>query len=72
MFAFDPKRTLSGNRGIDIQSTAGLNNIQLAFNETMSGGEGFGFSYSTAGIAAAAPLPPSDADGLRRTLLSCV
>ena len=30
---------------IDIQLADGLNNIQLAFNEIMSGGEGFGFSY---------------------------
>ena len=43
---------------IDISLAAGLNNIQLAFNETMSGGEGFGFNYAAAGISAA-PLPPS-------------
>ena len=33
---------------INIQLGAGLNNIQLAFNETMSGGEGFSFNYGTA------------------------
>jgi hypothetical protein len=43
---------------IDLQLAAGLNNIQLAFNETMSGGEAFGFDYAVAGISAA-PLPPS-------------
>ena len=43
---------------IDISLAAGLNNIQLAFNETMSGGEGFGFNYGAAGVSAA-PLPPS-------------
>jgi hypothetical protein len=43
---------------IDIQLGAGLNNIQLAFNETMSGGEGFGFNYGAAGVSAT-PLPAS-------------
>ena len=43
---------------IDISLAAGLNNIQLAFSEIMSGGEGFGFNYAAAGISAA-PLPPS-------------
>jgi hypothetical protein len=41
-----------------IQLTGGLNNIQLAFNETMSGGEGFSFSYGTASLSAT-PLPPT-------------
>ena len=43
---------------IDIQLAAGFNNIQLAFNETLGAGEGFGFSYDASGISAA-PLPPS-------------
>ena len=49
---FSPSNLLS------ISLAAGLNNIQLAFNETMSGGEGFGFNYAAGGISAA-PLPPS-------------
>ena len=47
------------NKLIDIQLGAGLHNIQLAFNETMSGGEGFGFDYAAAGGVAATPLPAS-------------
>jgi hypothetical protein len=43
---------------IDISLGAGLNNIQLALNETMSSGQGFGFTYGAAGVSAA-PLPPS-------------
>jgi hypothetical protein len=39
-----------------IQLTGGLNNIQLAFNETMSGGEGFSFGFTSASISAT-PLP---------------
>jgi hypothetical protein len=44
------------NKLIDIQLGAGLNNIQLAFNETMSGGEGFNFDYGTASVSAT-PIP---------------
>jgi hypothetical protein len=47
------------NKLIDIQLGAGLHNIQLAFNETMSGGEGFGFDYAATGGVSATPLPPS-------------
>jgi hypothetical protein len=46
------------NNLIDIQLGAGLNNVQLAFNETMSGGEGFSFDYGTASVSAT-PLPPT-------------
>jgi hypothetical protein len=38
---------------------AGLHNIQRAFNETMSGGEGFGFDYAATGGVSATPRPPS-------------
>ena len=41
-----------------ISLTAGLNNIQMAFGEIMSSGEGFGFSYAAAGVSAAL-LPAS-------------
>ena len=46
----------SGN-ALDFQ-LAGLNNIELAFNEMMSGGNGFSFQYAAASVSAA-PLPPS-------------
>jgi hypothetical protein len=46
------------NRLIGINLAGGLNNIQLAFNETMSGGEGFSFDYGTASVSAT-PLPPT-------------
>ena len=64
---------------INISLAAGLNNIQLAFNETMSGGEGFGFNYGAAGISAAGCLCRTltaqlddDADGPRRIRLDCL
>jgi hypothetical protein len=44
---------------IDIALGGGINNIQLAFNETMSSGEGFGFNYAAAGGVSATPLPPT-------------
>jgi hypothetical protein len=47
---------------IDVSLAAGLNNIQLAFNETISGGQGFGFNYAAVGLSgavSAAPLPPT-------------
>jgi hypothetical protein len=37
---------------------AGLNNIQLVFSETMSGGEGFSFDFASASVSATA-LPPA-------------
>ena len=46
------------NNLIDISLAAGLNNIELAFIETMSTGQGFGFGYSAAAVSYA-PLPPS-------------
>jgi hypothetical protein len=45
------------NNLLAIQLAGGFNNIQLAFNETMSGGEGFSFSFASA--AAVTPLPPA-------------
>jgi len=51
-------RRSSFNKLIDIQLAAGLNNVQLAFNETMSGSEGFSFDYGTASVSAT-PLPPT-------------
>jgi hypothetical protein len=45
----------SNNNLIDIQLGAGPNNIQLAFNETMSSGEGFGFDYAAAGAVSGVP-----------------
>ena len=49
----------SNNNLIDIALGGGLNNIQLAFNETMSSGEGFSFNYAAAGGVSATPLPPT-------------
>jgi hypothetical protein len=49
-----------------IQLSGGLNNIQLALNETMSGGEGFSFGFASASVSAT-PLPaalPLFASGL--------
>jgi hypothetical protein len=48
----------SNNNLINIMLAGGLNNVQLAFNETMSGGEGFSFDYTTASVSAT-PLPPA-------------
>jgi hypothetical protein len=48
----------SNNNLINIMLAGGLNNVQLAFNETMSGGEGFSFDYGTASVSAT-PLPPA-------------
>jgi hypothetical protein len=42
---------------LSIYLMAGLNNIQLAFSEMMSGGEGFSFDFATASVSAT-PLPP--------------
>ena len=44
------------NNLIDVSLGAGLNDIQLAFDETMSGGEGFSFDYATASLPP--PCPP--------------
>jgi hypothetical protein len=44
------------SRLLDVSLAAGLNDIQLAFNESMSGGQGFAFIYAGAG---ATPLRPS-------------
>jgi hypothetical protein len=46
----------SNNNLINIMLAGGLNNVQLSFDETMSGGEGFSFDYSTASVSAT-PLP---------------
>jgi hypothetical protein len=35
----------SNNNLIDIMLAGGLNNVQLAFDEAMSGGEGFSFDF---------------------------
>jgi hypothetical protein len=43
---------------MDFSLGAGPDNVQIAFDETMSSGEGFGFDYATAS-ASATPLPPS-------------
>jgi hypothetical protein len=61
----DPSRSLASgctklnNNLIDIQLAGGLNNIQLAFNESMSSGEEFSFDYAAAGGVSATPLPPA-------------
>ena len=47
----------SNNNLIDVELGAGLNIIQLAFNETMSSGEGFGFNYAAAGAVSDVPEP---------------
>jgi hypothetical protein len=47
------------NNLLAIQLAGGLNNIQLAFNESMSSGEGFSFNYAAAGGVSATPLPPT-------------
>jgi len=44
------------NNLIDIPTGSGLNNIQIVFDETMSGGEGFGFDYGAANFSDT-PLP---------------
>ena len=44
---------------LDVQVGAGLDNIQLSFDETMSGGDGFSYDYAAAGAVSAAPLPSS-------------
>jgi hypothetical protein len=46
----------SNNNLLAIQLAAGPNNVQLAFSEMMSGGEGFSFNYGTASVSAT-PLP---------------
>jgi hypothetical protein len=48
----------SNNNLINIMLAGGLNNVQLALNETMSGGEGFSFNFGTASVSAT-PLPPA-------------
>jgi hypothetical protein len=48
----------SNNNLLNIMLAGGPNNIQLAFNETMRGGEGFSFDYGTASVSAT-PLPPA-------------
>jgi hypothetical protein len=55
---FSAQAFFSDNNLLAIQLAGGLNNIQLAFNETMSGGEGFSFDYGTASVSAT-PLPPA-------------
>jgi hypothetical protein len=47
------------NRLIDIQLAAGFHTIQLAFNEMMTGGEGFAFDFAGSTAVSATPLPPS-------------
>jgi hypothetical protein len=49
----------SNNNLINIMLAGGLNNVQLAFNETMSSGEGFSFDYAAAGGLSPTPLPPT-------------
>jgi hypothetical protein len=48
----------SNNNLLAIQLAGGLNSVQLAFSEMMSGGEGFGFNYAAASVSAT-PLPPA-------------
>jgi hypothetical protein len=48
----------SNNNLLAIQLAGGLNNVQIAFNETMSGGEGFSFNFGTVSPSAT-PLPPA-------------
>jgi hypothetical protein len=49
----------SNNNLINIMLAGGLNNVQLALNETMSTGEGFSFDYAAAGGLSPTPLPPA-------------
>ena len=44
------------NNLIDIPTGGGLNNIQVVFDETLSGGEGFNFDYGAANLSDT-PLP---------------
>ena len=44
------------NNVINVPLAAGLDNVQLAFNETMSSAGGFKFDYAAVGVT---PLPPS-------------
>jgi len=46
------------NNVIDFALAAGINDVQLAFDATMSGGEGFGFDYAV-GSLSPTPLPSS-------------
>ena len=46
------------NQLLDLQLGAGLHDIQVAFAETLAGGQGFAFDYAANGVAAT-PLPPS-------------
>jgi hypothetical protein len=48
----------STNNLLAIQLAGGPNNVQLAFSEMMSGGEGFSFNYTSASVSAT-PLPPA-------------
>jgi hypothetical protein len=43
---------------LSIYLAAGFNNVQLAFSETMSRGEGFSFDFASASVSAT-PLPPA-------------
>jgi hypothetical protein len=47
----------SNNNLIFFQFGAGLNDIQLVFNETMSSGQGFSFNYAAAGGVSSVPEP---------------
>jgi hypothetical protein len=51
-------QTFFSNNFIALQLLAGLNEVQLSFNETMSSAGGFGFDYAVAGVVAT-PLPPT-------------
>ena len=44
------------NNLINVPLAGGLNNVQLAFNETMSSAGGFGYDYAAVSVT---PLPPS-------------
>ena len=44
---------------IDFGLGAGTNVVELAFDETLSGGQGFSFNYSEDPLLSATPLPSS-------------
>jgi len=43
---------------------AGLNSVQIAFSETMSGSEGFSFDYAVASVGVPGPIVGAGLPGL--------
>ena len=58
------------NNLIGIPLSAGPNNLQIAFNETMGGGEGFSFDYAVASSGVSAVPGPVAGAGLPGLILA--